>query len=306
MHFATLVNVDEPSGVYEALEPFSCEPEQQYLEFCDETESLIWRYKHKKIPAVKLITGKIISEDDLNARYSIKDGKIYELDIKTGKYKRTPTARKMEYIKDCPAELVFKTYRSFARLYECVEYNLSEKAFGYYDNPNAQWDWYSVGGRFENPFLVKRKEKCTCKIEDIPKFTPKGYEWVNAARICDIEWELMKKIKVRRAIKDYNKFAEMYSTGIVPSTDPYCEIDYTKKCVKELGSVLYTPDMSPLDYLEKMGMRNHPACNFSYNYLSIYGEWDSKDSYDDWNQFIREKIADADPESYLVMVDCHI
>lgn len=64
--------------------------------------------------------------------------------------------------------------------------------------------------------------------------------------------------------------------------------------------------MSPLDYLEKMGMRNHPACNFSYNYLSIYGEWDSKDSYDDWNQFIREKIADADPESYLVMVDCHI
>ncbi len=47
-----------------------------------------------------------------------------------------------------------------------------DASFGYYSNPNAKWDWYQEGGRWNNSIKTKSGVFCnSCKISEID-FTP--------------------------------------------------------------------------------------------------------------------------------------
>ena len=304
MHFATLVNVYDPGDLDDALEPFGSDPDPGYLKFCDETKRLKDDYKTALITAVKLESGKLVCPSDIASKYYIRDGKVLKFSKKDDKYIETAKTKKMQVIKNCPATSVFKSYRSYATRYAGAEYNKAEKAYGYYYNPDAQWDWYTIGGRFDNCFLVKKdNENASEKTENADKnlrFTPKGYEWVSVAKVSDIEWSLMLKIKKWRASKTFHEFARMYITGIVPEKS-FCQIDLESKCLRCVGEVVYKEAMTLSEYLDE-NVRQI-SC---YSFLTICGEWESKDYHNEWEKFIFDKIADADPESYLAMVDCHM
>lgn len=71
-------------------------------------------------------------------------------------------------------------------------------------NPNSKWDWYDIGGRWRNQLLTKKDNDDTFEnnsfvehfgyFKDI-KPAPKGYKWVNGAKIKDIDFNKMNEGK---------------------------------------------------------------------------------------------------------------
>jgi hypothetical protein len=58
-------------------------------------------------------------------------------------------------------------------------------------NPNAKWDWYSIGGRWLGELILKKGKKG--KIGEPGVFGNKPKADADVARICDIDWKAMSK-----------------------------------------------------------------------------------------------------------------
>lgn len=70
-------------------------------------------------------------------------------------------------------------------------------------NPNSKWDWYDIGGRFRNQLLTKIENKDTFErnsfaeyysSKDFVREAPKGFKYVNGAKIKDIDFEFMDEL----------------------------------------------------------------------------------------------------------------
>ena len=53
----------------------------------------------------------------------------------------------------------YKNAEEWADKYHGYSYNEEEKAYGYYNNPDAQWDWHTLGGRWLGYFKLKKGKK---------------------------------------------------------------------------------------------------------------------------------------------------
>ena len=60
-------------------------------------------------------------------------------------------------------KLKYKTIENFAE--EWFGYKLVDGAFGHTANPNAQWDWYQLGGRWTGSLKVKRNSFAMSSME---------------------------------------------------------------------------------------------------------------------------------------------
>lgn len=69
-----------------------------------------------------------------------------------------------------------------------------EGKFGYYTNPNAQFDWYQIGGRWSNQLLTKDGRRC------------------NFAALKDINWEAMFATKEQNLKKIWNETKDFERT----------------------------------------------------------------------------------------------
>lgn len=164
-----------------------------YLEFWDQTEALQSGYLGH-VDCIRLPEGRIIpvySHPVVN-HFSIRDGKVYQCHAGPLKHeKRTKRAKRMKALPNYPISKLFPSIASFAEDYYGYTYHKEQNAYGYYYNPDAFYDYYSIGGRWQDLFLVK--DSCTecsigersCSREEFP--APEGYKWVCAARKKDIE-----------------------------------------------------------------------------------------------------------------------
>lgn len=64
---------------------------------------------------------------------------------------------------------------------------------GFYFNPNARWDWYSIGGRWPGLLWISESVREYLSSEgldlDSDKEVAKGFRRVSGARIRDIRWD---------------------------------------------------------------------------------------------------------------------
>lgn len=307
MHFATLVAVEDLSDIEMAMAPFAEDADEEYLEFYDETDELKEEYERSEITAIRLANGKLISSYELDYhKYEIKDDLVYEK-CKDGTYQRTPKVCGMTVLPNTPTKDVYKTYRSYASRHAQREYNKEYKRFGYFCNPNAQWDWWETGGRFSGRFLVKNT--CEYAIESSAevsrKYVPKGYRLVDGARICDIEWDMMNRLRAKRALHNYYDYKRIYMTGKIPEKCDY-KIDLENKCLKSWGDILYYSGESLESFLERMKFSKTVRHNVSCcNLVTIDGEWISEDgSFEEWRDYINREIGKYDSNICLVMADC--
>jgi hypothetical protein len=138
-HFTVLVKLsaarlkihkgDVEAAVSDMLKPYQEEPEElsPYLEFKDCEEELRHDYTTSTVTAFRDLEGRLYSYNDRP---------------------KTPT----DEIK-VPASTRYPTYAAYVKKYHGYEFH-GERA-GYWHNPNAKWDWYSIGGRWSGFFPVK-------------------------------------------------------------------------------------------------------------------------------------------------------
>lgn len=165
--------------------------------------------------------------------------------------------------------------------------NIDEKTNkrGYWTNPNAKWDWYTVGGRWPNEIkLLDGTNADHAKIKDIDRTIDKD-EYKKAERF----WEVIVEE--------------------LPLREDESKSDFTNFIKKEY-------------YINKYGTKGRFATNASsfvpYALLTDEGQWLSKgnmgwfgmsdDSADSLDKAMKEfnKTLDEKLDHYLTIIDCHI
>lgn len=298
------------------MEPYSQEADEKYMEFYDETEDLQHEWETGTIDCVEF-GGKYYRTYELrnfkNSSFQEKDGVMYEV-TKDGTFFRSPTAQKM-VLTTVSYPTFYKTFKKFAS--ERATYDAKSKAWGYWSNPNCFYDWYSIGGRWKNLFLVKDTvTDCSggmdSAFDEEPRSAPEGYRWTSACRIKDLAIDKMVEEKIQDITNDYNMYKAIWEAGKAP--DDMHAISVTAEGVQHWGRLVFDPKVSLEEHLAKRNINAGTIiASFFHGYLDSeameedefgYCECDSIDG--NWEDFINDTIGDLDPETVLVTIDCHM
>lgn len=162
--------------------------------------------------------------------------------------------------------------------------------YGYWTNPDAKWDWYEIGGRWENMIPLETGEM------------------VDQAYLRDIDLNAFRRNEKQH--KDALRFWELYVEGQAP---------VTKEDKSLINFVLYSKEW----FVERYHTKEEYAkqiSEFSTYAVIIDGNWCSRgemgwfgcgsetfeESYE-WDKSYFEKfIANLSPDAYITVVDCHI
>lgn len=306
-------------AVGEVMDPF-CEnaEDPRYLEFEDYTDEVEDSYNSDTRTCVRLPEGRIIPEESLefHSKFTLEGGIIREINAgRLHSPKRTHKAKKLTLLRDYPVRKLYPAIKDYAEEegYSCNE---DGTQFGYMMNPNGHWDWYSIGGRWSDVFLVSDqcKEYSLGECDRAPREVPEGYIWVSAARKKDIEWDAMRSWRKAMAVKEYEMLKSVFKTKIIPD-DTYCRI--LKDGVRSPSGREYLSGETEEAFLARYGLDGsdprYPDC--FYNYISG-GEWFSsygyggdekggRDREEVWHDAVDEYIASLSDDTVLVIVDCH-
>ena len=142
-------------------------------------------------------------------------------------------------------------------------------------NPNAKWDWYEIGGRWNG--LIETKD----------------FKNVNYARIKDIV--LTKKFDDLEKQKIKNEYKELIEKG------DFYKPEYYQERYPNFDSYLESFNFSTYALLDKDGNWHEPGQMgwFGMSLASIQDEIDFKQKYNDI-------VNSQDPADWIVVVDCHI
>lgn len=321
-HFLTLVSTDR-DNLYDYLERF-CEQteDRDYLEFYDETEEYKNDYERKKT-FIRMPNGSIVEEYDyrFSSLYTLKDGQVYKSEFgKDKKYKRTKKAKKMKVLPEYSFKKIYKTFDDFAQKYRRLTYHQEEDAYGYYYNPDGQYDWCVVGGRWANQVLVKANVEDIVEndsiFRDIDKkpLAPKGYKWVSGAKKGDIEWELMKKIAIKENVRMYYKSKKIFNEANLPN-NLYKIVDNK---LLYWDSIAYIQGETLKEFCVRNGLYNSKYYIDCYAFVDANDEWNSKGDMGwfgissnekeniEWTKEVSGFIENLNNDDYVIFVDCHI
>lgn len=306
--------VDE--AVAEQMEPFYFSTDDpRYLEFVDQTEELKQEYEGT-IDCIKLPQGKIVPAryGFYQNRFEIQNGKVFQR--KAGPIGQPRCTKRMQVYQNYPFQKLYRDFRQFAEEWAYADWHEEQQGYGFYTNSCAQWDYYSIGGRWPCQLLVK--DTCTEYVpsefepgdSDSDMRPPKGYRWVSAARMKDIQWDTIREYRRGLLTKQYSKLKEIFQTGNLPQ-------NFYGKCVEDGiqfgGKLVFRKDETLEEYLIRMDWSRTrkypmPACNFldldeNWEGESVFG-WNSCSQ--DWEDALDAFLSALSPEDVLVVVDCHI
>lgn len=307
-HFTTLVTHKKGADIDKILAPF-CETNEDFFEFTDYTDELKEKYSTDAVKRVKMPDGKYYDcSDKIFAKKASKE-EYYK-----NRNGETPTqfysyisfgvnGLDTEYILydyiekggvlvDVPAKEImtlgeYAEFCGYCKRKQDENVPDEDAEFGYYSNPNAKWDWFQIGGRWNNSIKAKNGAFCnSCKINEID-FTPDERDMEMNRRF----WEIVVD---KEPLKEGEK-------------EPFCF--YTEEYLKKL-------------YGDKETYALRNSTFSTYSILTPDGEWlepgimgwfgcssatanEEREWYKSYQIFI-EKFAEENPDYMVTLVDCHI
>lgn len=174
----------------------------------------------------------------------------------------------------------------------------------YYSNPNAKWDWWVVGGRWDEAMPVKTGGgKNVAQIKDIvlTKEDPEKPEYY--ARVWDYltgavsDEDTPDNIKVYYA-SEKRVFGAEYWVNKYGSKEQYIE---TKMLEDYIESIESEALFAPYAFVDKNGKWHEPG-TMGWFGMSDATEETYVDYYAEWKKYIES----CNPDDYIVLLDCHI
>lgn len=308
------VAVDD--AVAKRMAPYASECEPQYCEFLDETEKTTAEYESGTVDCIKEPGGKI--KPSYCYSFVIRDGKV--LARKAGPLhheKRTKKSKKYTALPAYPFRKLYSSLKEYAEDYCGLYYDEEKNAYGYLSNPNAFWDWYSIGGRWPLMFLVKSDckefsigERDYDEKEEIP--CPEGYKWAVAARKKDIEWDALFEWRKKCVTEQFLLFEEHFKAKTVPEG---AFLTISEKGMHGWNGDVYLAGETLEEYLHRCGYiddeKYHSHCGAFVDLNGEYHEACFQDAFSgkydaDWNRMLEEFLDEIPDETVIVAVDCHI
>lgn len=301
-HFTVLVITDNPDNLEKLMAPYQennmGDCPKEYLVFVDEEQEYRDRYETGLEKRVKLANGELVERYDRRCYVEVSKNRR-EWQLPEG-------AEEVEV----PIKELYSSEDDYVAASCDYEIDKETGKRGYWENPNRKWDWYVVGGRWDGLLLCKdgtRKNVAKVKdvffiqdqaisgtdpIEDIHRFAG-GEELIKGYRVPEL---LVPEIKtvVDQARKDWNEvmsaesgYPEGYLSKLYGSED-----DYVKEMVTISTYAVLTPDG-----------KWHERGQMGWFGMSSETEEEGK-AFDD--SYYENFIKNANPNHYLILVDCHI
>lgn len=268
-HFAVAVISDGTKTVDELLLPYmeNCcgEPPIEYMEFYEATDEIA-EYETGSIEVVRT------KKDGCVTLYSKYDSRFRDYD--------SPFSSNYVYPKDSeivsvPYKAFYTTLEEFMHDYHGIRLDERTGKFGYWQNPDAKWDWYSEnGGRWR-----KKAEKIFG-------------EGNNSGTKADIIWDEEREAEAARI---------WYEQNIeVDDPDPL--------------NAFSAGNMTKEQYIEAnrhLSFRSVVTPDGEWHEVGKMGWWgmssESGDELAEWNsKFYERFIEPLGEDEVITIVDCHI
>lgn len=301
------------------------EVDPSILTFKDEEDEMLTDYQEKPMEAVRLANGTLVSKYD----------------------NRLKNDRREHFAVPCSE--VYATFDEYADKF-CGYKRRDPKTgrYGYWKNPQAKWDWYSIGGRWMGFFPVKPGARIF--LGRAGAFDNKPTEGgSDICRIGDLDWERITDEMNKRAIEFWDAFVVFREHG--KHTDPEKNEPFgVRSTALDMGLCQVVRDEAEGKRLGGFRWGDQNAMSESderRNWYDVYSDIDQETFFrnwleyfcpirsyailndDGWHQpgemgwwgcdsatsesrreyaqsFLGKFIRDVDPESLLVVVDCHI
>lgn len=321
--------------VSDILDPFYENTEEsEYLEFVETGTSYRIQYETGSVLQIRMPDGTLCFEhdDSFSRNYRLHEGKVYRHVKDESKLLALPDSHNtapagvlvdgFEVIEHYPLKDLYPTFTQFMEKYCAELYHKEKDAYGYYQNPNAKWDWWQLGGRWQHVFLVP--EDCDLVVYgDSGTFgpqeanTPSGYRWVAGARKSDIQWDKMREWHLQfhqTTFQSLEKWfwedvkLENHSTMLVKTEDG----------IHEWDNLIYKKGDTLDDYIRRMGINpeiRFPCTPFAFvdadgwhesGEMGWFGCSSNKKDTVLWHEEVDAFINRVPDNYFLVSVDCHI
>ena len=314
-HFSVAVIMDGKKSLEEILAPYEEQTtNKKYLKFNDVEDEYRQTYENEGEETVRMSAdGSLKSVYDEEFMVEITKEEFETLREKGGVRLTTRwnngdnVCYRYDYgdneVITVPYTEMYATFEEYMKKEH--EYDKRDKKtnrYGYWFNPNAKWDWWQVGGRWqgllksktgkigEKSLVYPREVKEGCydiaRIGDID-FTPDEEEKQRATRF----WEVVVEGQSLREGEAKDDFASFWKKEYY--LDQYgTKEQYARECSEMSTFAVVTPDGK---WHEK-GEMGWFGCS------SETGE-EAREWHNSWQDAF---IKNEDPDNVLVIVDCHI
>lgn len=335
-HFTVLVHLTEQeviddldSALKNKLQPYheyECTGKKdQYVIKIDETDEMLQDYNSKEVEAVYDPDGSL-----MGSKYSENCSHFWQRSFITSRDEFV--LPKGYELRSTPINEIY-TFQGFLRDWHGHSLDgkytsFEDGRFYHYTNPNAKWDWWSIGGRWSGMFLDMNGEKHdTIQKKDwniagaaakvISKYAPffdrfeANFEQFNALEF--LSWdECCKNATDEDGKVDYDSAREFYHSQQYKKV---LENLFSSEEDAEYSWLLHDPNnfykISREDFMKERIFNSIGT----FAVLDADG-WHEKgsmgwfacvsDEKADWNQIYLDKLNSIPDNDYLVLVDCHI
>lgn len=264
-HFAVAVILHDGQNLDDLLAPYQennmGDCPKQYLAFTSTEEECREEYEIGSTEKVKTPDGRLLWTFDNEAK-----GKGYEkVSLKFSE--------------------LYPTFEEFMKDYHGSNGPDPETGkYGYWENPNAKWDWWQIGGRYSKWF----KTKSGLRVDD--------------CRMKDLDTSIDEE-QYKKSLRRWEIVVE--GAELLPGEEKPFTI------------------WKPTYYLNQFGSKENyaeeEASNDPWAFITPDGAWHEKggmgwfglsdatqESRNTFHASWKEAVAAADPEDWVVIVDCHI
>jgi len=300
-HFSVLVfGPENEQELEEALEPFyeQGEDSDDFMEFTDCTDEVMDKWDHG------------------NGLYPLHDNSEHDLKV-----------------------TMLEKYNNLENFVsEWFGYSEVDGQYGYYNNPNAKWDWWTIGGRWSG-FFKHKNPTVGEKQEGAWNRPPVEQGYVDVIQIKDIDFDgMMRETRdhVGKAFDAYEKAKgnttpvawKEYMDGVgtlYPTIDDARDAYHATPYYKAMEGVqvgIFTDAYTQYceaaeDPREAMiqdavnGAITPFACLKDDEWrergeMGWFGMCSNEKEADNWDCEFHEVLASMDPETWVINVDCHI
>jgi len=208
-HFTVCVIGEDPEA---QLAPFQennmGDCPEEYLEFHSTEEEYLEDYNNKTVTKVVMPDGRLLNEWDEEFRVKGSIG------LGSNSHKVPDHLEK----KEVPFKELYATFEDYMKDW-CGSEERDEKTgkYGYWENPNAKWDWYSLGGRWCGFFKLK-SPNMKKKVGPSGVFGNEPKHDSDQAYKRQIDFEAMMDASGNEAADRYDRVAKLFG-GTIPKLD---------------------------------------------------------------------------------------
>lgn len=208
-HFTVLVigpNPEKQLAPYQENNTGDCPKE--YLEFHDVEEKYRKEYEEQGIEKVIMPDGRKLYKWD----------KQFRIPGTVGTGSNTHKVPEELEIKEIPFKELYSSFEEFIK--DWAGYKEKDEVtgkYGYWENPNAKWDWYSLGGHWRGFFKLKHPNRKTVlgslgAFGNWPEFDS------DQALKKDIDFEGMEEAEAHEAKEKYEMVERLFG-GEIPKIE---------------------------------------------------------------------------------------